>query len=52
MNGRLSRTISSALTWTALVGLILAWLPALAVARLLDRDPAHYATGRLFRRLG
>ena len=32
--------------------LILVWLPLLAVVRLFDRDPAHYVTGRWFRRLG
>ena len=44
--------LRSALTWAAIVGLILVWLPLMAVVRLLDRDPAHYATGRLFRTLG
>ena len=38
--------------WTAIVLLIVAWLPLLAVVRLFDRDPAHYRTGRWFRRLG
>jgi 1-acyl-sn-glycerol-3-phosphate acyltransferase len=28
------------------------WLPALALRRLFDRDPARYATGSLFRGLG
>ena len=32
--------------------LILLWLPWLALVRLFDRDPAHYRTGRWFRRLG
>jgi 1-acyl-sn-glycerol-3-phosphate acyltransferase len=44
--------IRSALIWLAIGGLILLWLPLLAVVRLFDRDPARYATGRLFRRLG
>lgn len=45
-------TVRSALTWAAIAGLVLAWLPLLAVVRVFDRDPAHYATGRLFRTLG
>ena len=32
--------------------LVLLWLPLLAISRLIDRDPAHYYTGRLFRKLG
>jgi 1-acyl-sn-glycerol-3-phosphate acyltransferase len=44
--------LRSALTWVALVLLILVWLPLLVVTRLLDRDPARYTTGRLFRALG
>jgi 1-acyl-sn-glycerol-3-phosphate acyltransferase len=31
---------------------MLVWLPWLALVRLTDRDPAHYRTGRWFRRLG
>ncbi|NNF58613.1 MAG: 1-acyl-sn-glycerol-3-phosphate acyltransferase [Rhodothermaceae bacterium] len=46
------KAIQSALIWAAEVGLILLWLPLLAVVRLFDRDPAHYTTGRLFRLLG
>jgi 1-acyl-sn-glycerol-3-phosphate acyltransferase len=38
--------------WFAIVALVILWLPLLALVRLLDRDPAHYATGRWFRRLG
>ena len=44
--------LQSVWTWSAICGLILVWLPLLAVRRLLDRDPAHYHTGRWFRRLG
>ena len=44
--------LQSLWTWSAILGLILVWLPLLAVRRLLDRDPAHYHTGRWFRRLG
>lgn len=38
--------------WTAVILLILFWLPLLAVIRLFDRDTVHYRTGRWFRRLG
>jgi 1-acyl-sn-glycerol-3-phosphate acyltransferase len=38
--------------WSVIVLLIVAWLPLLALVRLFDRDPARYATGRMFRRLG
>ncbi len=44
--------LSSIWTWIAIVVLILFWLPLLAIIRLFDRDPAHYTTGRWFRRLG
>jgi 1-acyl-sn-glycerol-3-phosphate acyltransferase len=44
--------IRSALTWAAIGLLILLFLPLMAVMRLFDRDPAHYATGRMMRRLG
>lgn len=44
--------IKSILIWTAIIFLILMWLPLLAVRRLFDRDKAHYKTGRLFRLLG
>lgn len=45
-------TARSVLIWLAIALLILIWLPLLAVIRLFDRDPAHYTTGRMFRRLG
>ncbi|NBC18637.1 MAG: 1-acylglycerol-3-phosphate O-acyltransferase [Bacteroidetes bacterium] len=38
--------------WTAIIVLIVVWLPLLALVRLFDRDPARYRTGRWFRRLG
>jgi 1-acyl-sn-glycerol-3-phosphate acyltransferase len=38
--------------WSAIAVLIIVWLPLLALVRLMDRDPAHYTTGRWFRRLG
>ena len=44
--------IKSVMIWAGILILILIWLPLLAVRRLIDRDPAHYHTGRLFRRLG
>lgn len=46
------QTVSSVWTWFAMAVLIVVWLPLLAIIRLLDRDPAHYTTGRWFRRLG
>ncbi len=45
-------TLSSIWTWLASITLIVIWLPLLALVRLFDRDPAHYVTGRWFRRLG
>ena len=44
--------LESALTWIGLIGLITIWIPMCAVARLLDRDPAYYHSGRFLRRLG
>jgi 1-acyl-sn-glycerol-3-phosphate acyltransferase len=44
--------VRSALIWSAIVGLVVGWLPLMVVSRLLDRDPARYRTGYLFRRLG
>lgn len=38
--------------WSAIVLLILAWVPLLALIRLFDTDPVRYRTGRWFRRLG
>jgi 1-acyl-sn-glycerol-3-phosphate acyltransferase len=46
------RAITSALTWVGIALLVLLWLPLLAIVRVFDGDPAHYATGRMFRRLG
>lgn len=42
----------SVLIWTGIVLLVIIWLPATAVIRLVDRDPVRYSTGRFFRRLG
>lgn len=45
-------SVKSVLIWFGVVLLVLVWLPLLAIRRLLDRDPAHYGTGKLFRKLG
>ena len=44
--------VKSLLIWLGVLLLILIWLPMLAVVRLFDGDPAHYRTGKLFRKLG
>lgn len=44
--------ITSVLTWAGIVFLILIWLPFLGIVRLFDRDPVHYKTGKMFRKLG
>jgi len=38
--------------WFAIAALMVLWVPVMAVARLLDRDPAHYYTGYTLRILG
>jgi len=48
----MTATFRSLWAWTSITLLILFWLPLLAVIRVFDRDPAHYRTGRWFRRLG
>lgn len=45
-------TLRSIWSWIATITLIVLWLPLVALVRLFDRDPALYATGRWFRRLG
>ncbi|CAN5565981.1 lysophospholipid acyltransferase family protein [soil metagenome] len=45
-------TLRSLYAWTAIITMIVLWLPVMAVSWLLDRDPARYRTGYLFRRLG
>lgn len=45
-------TVKSLVIWIGVLFLILIWLPALAICRLFDPDPAHYYTGKLFRKLG
>lgn len=44
--------IHSLITWFTTSILILFWLLLLSVSRLFDRDPVHYRTGFLFRKLG
>lgn len=44
--------IVSLWVWFAIGTLILLWLPIMVVARLVDRDPAHYNAGLMLRRLG
>ncbi|MCC5914486.1 MAG: 1-acyl-sn-glycerol-3-phosphate acyltransferase [Balneolaceae bacterium] len=46
------RRIQSVLIWAGIIGLILFWLPLLAIVRVFDRDPVRYRTGKLFRKLG
>lgn len=44
--------VKSLVIWIGVTFLVLFWLPMLAIRRLFDRDPAHYETGKLFRKLG
>lgn len=46
------KSLSSALTWAAIAAIVLLAFPAVALVRLFDRDPARYATGRVFRWFG
>jgi 1-acyl-sn-glycerol-3-phosphate acyltransferase len=45
-------SVRSLCIWSTIVLLLLLGLPLMAVRRLFDRDPAHYGTGYLFRRIG
>lgn len=45
-------TLRSIRIWFASITLIGLWLPLMALRRLFDRDPVHYHTGLLFRKLG
>jgi len=45
-------TLKSLVIWIGAAFLIVIWLPMLAIVRLFDPDPAHYYTGKLFRKLG
>lgn len=44
--------VKSVLIWGCILVLVLIWLPAIALLRLFESDPAKYRTGRLFRKLG
>ena len=44
--------IRSLFIWLTTSIIILFWLFLLAISRLFDRDPVHYRTGFLFRKLG
>jgi 1-acyl-sn-glycerol-3-phosphate acyltransferase len=44
--------LRSALIWFTTSLLILLWLVLLALSRLFDRDPVHFRTGYLFRKVG
>ena len=46
------KAIQSALTWAAVVGLVLVALPILLVVRAFDWGPGRVLTGRTFRALG
>lgn len=46
------KIITSVYIWAVSALLILFWVPVLAITRAVDRDPALYRTGRMFRRLG
>jgi len=48
----MSASIKSFFIWTGVALLVMIWLPVLAICRLFDPDPAHYYTGKLFRKLG
>jgi len=48
----MASTIKSLAIWLIIVILILIWLPMLTIVRFVDRDPARYRTGKLFRKLG
>ena len=45
-------TVKSLVIWIGVALLVIIWLPMLAIVRIFDRDPAHYYTGKLFRKLG
>lgn len=44
--------IKSFFIWLFVITIILLWIPVVGIVRLLERDPAHYKTGYIFRRLG
>lgn len=46
------RRVTSLIIWSAIVLLVIGWYPLLFLRSRVDRDPAKYRTGRLFRQLG
>ena len=48
----LANTVRSAWTWGSIGAILAGGLPLVGLTWLLDRDPARYRTGRMFRRLG
>lgn len=48
----MNSAVKSMLIWVGVALLIMIWLPLLTITRLVDPDPAHYYTGKLFRKLG
>jgi 1-acyl-sn-glycerol-3-phosphate acyltransferase len=46
------RALRSVWIWGAIAAIVLVGFPLVALARLFDRDPARYRTGRMLRRLG
>lgn len=45
-------TLRSVWVWVATTLLVVFALPVMAAMRLIERDPAHYRTGRIFRWIG
>ncbi len=45
-------TLRSLWVWAATISIVLLALPVMLVVRLFERDPARYATGRVFRKFG
>ena len=45
-------TLTTLWVWTAIVTLMVLWLPIMALTRLFDRDPGLYRSGLMLRRLG
>lgn len=45
-------TLVTIWVWTAIVTLMVLWLPVMAITRLFDRDPGLYRSGLMLRRLG
>jgi len=45
-------TLVTIWVWTAIVTLMVLWLPIMAITRFFDRDPGLYRSGLMLRRLG